>query len=127
MDRLADLQLEVQPVAVRAHDSDVRIIVEHLVENAFGYSAPGRSVTVSFTAQPAGPMLQIIDQGRGMTAEQIAQIGVFMQFERQQFEQQGLGIGLALVQRLLERQAGKLSFESVSGQGTTATVTLLPA
>jgi signal transduction histidine kinase len=127
VDRMADLQLDVQPIAVRAHDSDLRIIVEHLVENAFGYSAAGRPVTVSFAAQPAGPMLKIIDEGRGMTAEQIAQIGVFMQFERRQFEQQGLGIGLALAQRLLERQAGKLSFESVPGQGTTAMVTLLPA
>ena len=127
LERYDDLQLAVQPVAVRAHDSDLRIIVEHLVENAFGYSAAGRPVKVSFTAQPAGPMLQIIDQGRGMSAQQIAQIGVFMQFERQQFEQQGLGIGLALVQRLLERQAGKLTFASAPGHGTTATVTLLPA
>ena len=47
-----------------------------------------------------------------------------MQFERQQFEQQGLGIGLALVQRLLARQSGKLTFESVPGRGTTAIVQL---
>jgi len=124
LDRSADLQLAVEPIAVRAHDADLRIIVEHLVENAFGYSAPGRSVKVTFTAAAAGPMLQIIDHGRGMSAQQIAQIGVFMQFERQQFEQQGLGIGLALVQRLLERQLGKLSFQSLLGQGTTASVTL---
>jgi signal transduction histidine kinase len=125
--RLPDLKLEVGPLAIRAHDSDLRIIVEHLIENAFGYSAPGRPVTVFFGAEPAGPTLRITDQGRGMTAQQIAQIGVFMQFERQQFEQQGLGIGLALVQRLLSRQSGNLTFQSTPGVGTTAIVTLLPA
>jgi len=122
--RFNDLRLAVRAVEVRVYDSDLRTIVEHLVENAFGYSVAGRPVKVSFTAEPAGAMLRIIDQGRGMTAEQIAQIGLFTQFERQQFEQQGLGIGLALVQRLLARQSGKLTFESAPGQGTTAIVQL---
>ena len=125
--RLNDLQLAVDPIAVRAYDSDLRIIVEHLVENAFGYSAPGRPVKVSLARENTGPTLRISDQGRGMSTQQIAQIGVFTQFERQQFEQQGLGIGLALVQRLLARQPGKLTFESVPTKGTIAIVTLPPA
>jgi signal transduction histidine kinase len=62
-----------------------------------------------------------------MSPEQIAEIGVFMQFERKQFEQQGLGIGLALVMRLLERQGARLRFESVLNQGTTAIVEFAPA
>jgi two-component system sensor histidine kinase/response regulator len=122
--RLEDLRLAVQPVAICAHDSDLKIIAEHLLENAFGYSVAGRPVKVSLAAEPGEALLRVTDQGRGMSAEQIAQIGVFMQFERQQFEQQGLGIGLALVQRLLARQSGKLSFDSVPGRGTTATVRL---
>jgi signal transduction histidine kinase len=57
-----------------------------------------------------------------MSPEQIDQIGLFMQFERKRFEQQGLGIGLALVKRLLDRNGGEIQFASNPGAGTQVSV-----
>jgi two-component system, sensor histidine kinase and response regulator len=119
-----DLRLDVKLIGVRAQEADLRVVAEHLIENAFAYSPIGTPVEVSFQSEEGRPIVRVKDHGRGMTAEQISQIGAFMQFERKRFEQQGLGIGLALVKRLLERQGGALKFESAPGLGTTAIVEL---
>ncbi|MEY3774164.1 MAG: hypothetical protein RLZZ129_944 [Verrucomicrobiota bacterium] len=59
-----------------------------------------------------------------MTPEQIEKIGAFQQFDRKLHEQQGLGLGLTLVTRLLQQAGGKLTLVSTPGEGTVATVTL---
>ncbi len=57
-----------------------------------------------------------------MTAEEIGQIGAFQQFDRKKQEQQGLGLGLVLVQKLAVRRAAKFSVTSKPGEGTTVQV-----
>ena len=44
--------------------------------------------------------LIVRDHGRGLTEEEIARVGAFRQFDRKKHEQQGLGLGLVLVQKL---------------------------
>src|SRR5262249_8247329 len=56
-------------------------IVQELVDNAFKFSKPGKSVYVAATAEDRF-VLRITDGGRGMTPQQIAGIGAYMQFER---------------------------------------------
>lgn len=124
--RDADVRVSVEAVSARVHEADFRTVIEHLVENACHYSVAETPIDVSWKAEDGRPTLRVRDRGRGMSPEQIAQIGAFVQFGRKQFEQQGLGIGLALVKRLLERDAGVLRFESREGVGTTAIVELRP-
>ncbi len=61
-----------------------------------------------------------------MTAENIKNIGAYMQFNRQEYEQQGSGLGLVICQRIIELYDGKLILESKPGEGTLARV-VLPA
>ena len=67
-------------------------------------------------------MLKITDQGRGMTREQIENIGAYMQFERERYEQQGSGLGLIIARLLTQLNDGELRIESVPNQGTTVTI-----
>jgi len=120
--RTKDLSVAVEPLALNLDETSVKTIVQHLVENACGYSNDGTPISVRFKRENDRPTLRVEDRGRGMTREQIDQIGVFTQFDRKRFEQQGLGIGLTLVRRIVERQGGRLKFESAPGRGTTAIV-----
>ena len=98
-----------------------------MIENGFAYSTGGTPVSVGFGLVNGLPTLRVGDHGRGMTPEQIEQIGMFMQFDRKRYEQQGLGIGLALVNRLLKRNEGRFRFESALARGTTVWIEFRPS
>jgi two-component system, sensor histidine kinase and response regulator len=108
------------------NDQDLGKIVEEVLDNALKFSGPGTPVVVETEAADEEFILRISDQGRGMSAEQIDSIGVYMQFERWLYEQQGSGLGLVIVKRLAELYGGSLQIES-SEQGTTVTIRLLLA
>ncbi|MFN5817388.1 MAG: ATP-binding protein, partial [Pseudanabaena sp.] len=59
-----------------------------------------------------------------MTEEQINKIGAFVQFDRRHYEQQGIGLGLKIVKKIVEIYQGKFSISSVYGQGTTVNIEL---
>ncbi|HEY9910194.1 MAG TPA: ATP-binding protein, partial [Thermosynechococcaceae cyanobacterium] len=68
--------------------------------------------------------LSISDLGRGMTDEQIAKIGTFAQFERKYYEQQGVGLGLKIVKKVVETHLRKFQVSSIYRQGTTVHIKL---
>jgi signal transduction histidine kinase len=111
-------------------DRRIRIIPEHLrkiltelFDNAFKFSKAGTSVRI--TTKVSGPWytLNIEDQGRGMTAEQMRAVEGYMQFERRLYEQQGMGLGLIIASLLTQLERGTLTIESEKGQGTVVHLT----
>jgi signal transduction histidine kinase len=122
--RAADLDLRLQPSAPCIDRDALAVLAEELVENACSFSRQGTPVVVEFLTETGGTVLRVADKGRGMTTEQINRIGAFKQFDRKRYEQQGLGLGLSLVGRLLQRAGGKLVLQSTMGEGTTAAVSL---
>lgn len=62
------------------------------------------------------------DSGPGMTSDQIEEIGLFRQFGRKQNEQQGLGLGLAISQRLVEIIGGQIIFGVAETKGLKVTI-----
>jgi two-component system sensor histidine kinase/response regulator len=68
--------------------------------------------------------LVVNDRGRGMSPEQIARIGAYMQFDRKSQEQQGVGLGLIIAKRITELHDGLLTITSDSDHGTTVNVKL---
>lgn len=99
-------------------------LCEELIDNAFKYSAPGTLVNVTAEIIDNRLRLTIRDQGRGMTPQQIADIGAYVQFDRQTFERRGIGLGLIIAKRLAEIHDGWLRIDSVVGAGTTVSVEL---
>ena len=117
--RKEDVTLRVDDCSAIATPDDINMIVEELLDNACKFSRRGSEIDVHFGANG---VLAVSDAGRGMTPEEIAQIGVLQQFDRKKHAQEGLGLGLALVQKLCARCGATLSFESKPGIGTTAKV-----
>jgi two-component system, sensor histidine kinase and response regulator len=99
-------------------------IVEELVSNACKFSEPLQPVIVESAIQLNCLSLRVTNLGRGMTADQIASLGAYMQFERLSYEQQGTGLGLIIVKRLVELYSGSFEIDSIPGKSTTVTVTV---
>jgi len=122
--RQGDLVLDItgEPIAGGAHE--LTLLIEELTDNAFSFSQPRSIVRVRAGRVGQEFHLMVSDGGRGMTRQQIKALGLFRQFERGKYEQQGLGVGLFIVQQVLRRFGGTLHFESIKGVGTTCHVIL---
>ena len=121
--REGDLSLVVEDACLLVPAENLTKIVEELVDNAFKFSKPGR--TVGVTAHPVNGeyQLTISDHGRGMRADQVTKIGPHIQFDRQTYEQQGAGLGLFIAKRITELLGGRLQIESKVDVGTMVTIT----
>ena len=124
VNREADLRLNLLDVGVQISESYLNKLVAELINNAFKFSTTGTPVTVTARPQNNNLILSVSDKGRGMTAEQIANLGAYRQFERKLYEQQGSGLGLTVAKRLSELHGGKLTIDSILNQQTTVIVTL---
>lgn len=122
--READLYVELQEATVQISEPKLRKLVEEIIDNAFKFSPKGTSVRVLTFSEDNTFNLCISDRGRGMSAEQIAKVGAYMQFERKLYEQQGSGLGLIVAKRLAELHGGRLAIESTLGEQTTVRVAL---
>src|SRR5258708_4013721 len=122
--RREDLSFDVEDYAVRVSEESLTKIVEELVDNAFKFSDTGTPVTVAAHSDEHNYILTVTDKGRGMTADQIASVGAYMQFERKIHEQQGTGLGLTIARRLAELHGGHIVIESTPKRGTIVTVML---
>ena len=119
--REKDLTVRVSPCSMAVRPGDLIRMVEELVDNACKFSRQGTPVEVELS--PEG-RLTVTDHGRGLTEEDINRIGLFQQFDRKKQEQQGLGLGLVLVQKLADLYQAKFSIKSQVGEGTRVEITL---
>jgi signal transduction histidine kinase len=117
--------MEVQDLpSLRILEEYLKKLTEELVDNAFKFSEAGKNVYLTVTANESHCVFQVTDYGRGMTSQQISDIGAYMQFNRKFYEQQGSGLGLAIARRITDMHGGRLSIESIPNQQTTITVKL---
>lgn len=122
--RKADLQLSLIDAPVQIAETDLKKIVEELTDNAFKYSPPATPVIIKNNLAGNKFILQIVNRGRGMTLEQIKNLGAYMQFERQSYAQEGSGLGLIIVKRLVELYGGEFNIESVPDGETMVQIAL---
>ena len=121
--RETDLVLEMDNALFEIPGENLRKICEETIDNAFKFSRSGSTVSVRVnTSLAAACEIEVKDLGRGMSADQIAKIGPHMQFDRQQYEQQGAGLGLIIAKRMTELLEGQFTLQSTPGQGTTVAI-----
>jgi signal transduction histidine kinase len=103
-------------VRVLVDAAQMRQVVWNLMRNAIQASAPGAEVEVGIVRTDDGGLdLTIRDQGPGIPAE--ARARLFDAFFTTRA--QGMGIGLAVVKRILDDHGFTVEVESSEGQGTT--------
>jgi signal transduction histidine kinase len=122
--RSGDLVIEVADYCMPISKGYLAKIVDELSQNAFKFSPSGSAVRLSLSELDDAVVLAVTDQGHGFSPGQISKVGAYMQFDRTQHEQQGLGLGLVIAKRLTELHGGTLSIQSQHGTGTTVSVRL---
>lgn len=100
----------------------LELIVNNLLSNAFKYTQEGQSITVTLKEEEGSLLLQVSDTGIGIPINKQAK--VFERFYQIESEHVGSGIGLSLVQRLVELHHGRISLDSEEGKGSTFSVHL---
>jgi PAS domain S-box-containing protein len=98
--------------------------VTNLVGNALKFTPPGGEVRVCATRKGMDLVVQVIDTGPGIPAEQQGRL--FQKFSRlgNDREQEGNGLGLAIVKTLVEAHGGRVSVRSHVGKGSVFGFTL---
>jgi DNA-binding response OmpR family regulator/two-component sensor histidine kinase len=122
--RSADLVIDLEAVEIQMNQEYLQRMILELVDNALKYSKPGQKVHVRGTKVEEEYVIEVIDNGRGFRIASLDDIAAFKQYNRKKFEQQGLGIGLYLVKRLVDFNQGQLKITSLEGEGTRITIEL---
>lgn len=119
-ERSEDLHLQLAKATLRLPVPAGIKIFDELLDNAFKFSPHATPVTVRGRLEEQTYLFSIEDHGQtGIQPSDFERRGLFVQFNRQHFEQQGAGLGLYLAERLLHIYGGQLSFHATPGGGIT--------
>ncbi len=121
--RMEDIDMDVpnrfKPIKISAQH--FKIVIKELLINAFSFSKKGTVIKVGTKTMPQGNInFMFQNEGRGMQTNDMESISPYMQFERKRYEQQGLGLGLAIAKQILDLYHGSLNLKSVAGQRLVA-------
>jgi two-component system, OmpR family, phosphate regulon sensor histidine kinase PhoR len=126
-DKQLDLQVNIAPdlPIMQGNPLRLRQIIDNLLVNAIKYTPMKGQIKVSLLCQSNQIIFEVADTGIGIPAAD--QEHIFEKFYRADNAPEnvpGTGLGLAIVKSIVENHAGKISVESVFGQGSKFVVHL---
>jgi heavy metal sensor kinase len=114
------------PVIVQGDESWLRRLLINLIDNALKFTPAGGQVIVGVSQTGDHASVEVSDTGPGMSSEDAQR--VFERFFRADPSRtsatEGVGLGLSLVQWIVERHGGSVSVETELGHGATFGVVL---
>jgi PAS domain S-box-containing protein len=125
--QVLDLDLPERAIAVFVDDVRLAQAIANLLDNAAKYSAAGGKVRLALRESGEQVEIEVRDSGAGIAPELLDK--VFEPFVQggpaRQRARSGLGLGLALVRRIVELHGGAVTARSAGvGRGATFTITL---
>jgi PAS domain S-box-containing protein len=121
------LELPSKSIWLQADAARICQVVSNLLANAAKYSPDGNKIRLNAHRRGDEAVITVADDGEGIPRNMHAHVfEMFTQVDRTLDRAQGgLGIGLALVKRLVEMHGGTVALESAGlGAGSTFTVRL---
>lgn len=124
---LINTRLQADDLKIFSDELLIERLLWALLDNAVKFTPRG-SVTVSAALTPTGDQirLSVIDNGIGMSAEEVRHVieGLSQSDDSTTRRYRGLGLGLRVATRLVGFLGGHLTLQSREGAGTTVVVTL---
>ncbi|HSH87152.1 MAG TPA: ATP-binding protein [Methylophilus sp.] len=120
----------IDPIASLLVEGDKARLVQcvaNILTNAIKYSETRKEIKINVRSEEAEAIIEVVDTGSGIAPEMLPQI--FQLFVQSQVtldrSQGGLGVGLAIVQRLIAMHGGRVSaFSQGEGLGSTFEIRL---
>ena len=102
----------------------LRQLLQNLLQNAYKYRHRDRPLEISLiaTSTEDGWQISVADNGIGIDTEQ--QQRVFELFRRAHPDYEGMGLGLAICQRIVERHGGRIWVEPGDAGGSVFSFTI---
>lgn len=121
-----DLMCHADEGAVYLEPDLVKSLLINLIDNARKAIDGAGKIAVRMRLCTDGVEIQVVDNGRGMEADQLERITeAFYRVDKSRSRAQGgAGLGLALAREIVALHNGNMRFESVPGRGTRVTVFL---
>ena len=117
---------EIDPAMLSGDKCLLKQMLANLISNAIRYTPSGGAITFALQTQDDHAVLTITDTGIGIPQEALPHI--FDRFYRveqsRSHDTGGSGLGLSIVQRIVEIHQGNISVSSTEGKGTTFRVSL---
>lgn len=114
------------PVELWAEPDLLRQAIENLLSNAYKYTLAGGTIWLRLELQSKWAIIQVVDTGIGIPAADLPY--VFDRFYRVDTERTresgGFGLGLAIVQQIVQAHGGQIRLTSVEGRGSTCQIEL---
>ena len=119
-----ELDVELDRVSYLGNEQMMRHVWDNLISNAVKFSPQGGTVKLCLSQKARKLTFTIEDQGPGLSED--AQKHIFDKFyqEDSSHKQEGSGLGLALVKRILTIEKGQITAENIHEGGCRFTVTL---
>lgn len=112
-----DLVCKTDIGMVRADGTRLKQVLYNLLTNALRFTKPGGLIELGAERSAAGGVrIWVRDTGVGIPIDEQATV-----FESFQSSRGGVGLGLTLVQRIIDQHGGWVELDSVEGQGTHVT------
>jgi two-component system sensor histidine kinase/response regulator len=120
------INYEVNKADIKIPEQYLQFIIFELIDNALKFSQDNKTIMVSGSIYDKDFYELIIkDFGVGFSENELNKIGATQQFNREEKEQQGLGLGLFLSKIITKEFAGVFNISSKEKEGTTIKI-LLP-
>jgi CheY-like chemotaxis protein/anti-sigma regulatory factor (Ser/Thr protein kinase) len=123
-DRENDIAFEVEDAKLKFSETYLKSVLTELTDNALKFSDKGSRIQITGVLNENEYSIYIVDNGRGMSDQQISMLGDFMQFERKNYEQSGAGLGLSIVKKIVEMFNSEIHIESIPEKQTMVKVTI---
>ncbi|GFO70374.1 hypothetical protein GMLC_39530 [Geomonas limicola] len=116
----AEVEIEVHWDAIK-----IEQVLNNILGNAVKFSSAGSTVTVSTTACAGTAVIEVRDEGTGMSAAELERIFTpFAAGKEGTGGEKSTGLGLAIARRIVEGHGGTIDVISAEKVGTTFTITL---
>lgn len=118
------VKVNVKTDSIPLSEWTLGIIIKELIENGLRYSEQDKFVDIHGYKENGNYKIVVSDNGKGMSANEINSITAFQKFGENQLAEPGLGLGLAIINKIVELNHGSFVINSEIGKYTTCEVTL---